>query len=175
MKEDEEKMRNRSGIGEGATKSKHSEQAPPAVDPDPNPDKLLRNRIHFKLLSGAGSYERLVQDDICLVCCVAEKLLENMKHPKYRSEHQLFVAEGHRIIREALEHGATPAALYFTRLGLVAALKAPPSELKLEHVIALNDLPLFKAPYKTLQMWSSVTTSPGIVGQYTGCAMLLQD
>ncbi|XP_045108236.1 rRNA methyltransferase 3, mitochondrial-like isoform X2 [Portunus trituberculatus] len=133
-------------------KSKHSEQAPPAVDPDPNPDKLLRNRIHFKLLSGAGSYER--------------KLLENMKHPKYRSEHQLFVAEGHRIIREALEHGATPAALYFTRLGLVAALKAPPSELKLEHVIALNDLPLFKAPYKTLQMWSSVTTSPGIVGVF---------
>ena len=103
---------------------------------------------------------------------IHRKLLENVKHPKYRSEHQLFVAEGYRIIREALEHGVTPAALYFTRLKLVAALKAAPSELKLEHVLALNDLPLFRAPYKTLQVWSSVTTSPGIVGQYIGFAAL---
>lgn len=97
------------------------------------------------------------------------KLLENMKSQKYRSQHQLFVAEGHRIIREALEHGVTPAALYFTRLKLVAALKAAPSKLKLEDVHALSDLPLFKTPYKTLQTWSSVTTSPGIVGEYLRC------
>ncbi|XP_063842713.1 rRNA methyltransferase 3, mitochondrial-like [Scylla paramamosain] len=131
-------------------KSKHHEQEPPAAAPDP--DELLRSRIHFELLSDAKTYER--------------KLLENMKYHKYRSEHQLFVAEGHRIIREALEHGVTPVALYFTRLKLVAALKAAPSKLKLEHVLALNDLPLFKAPYKTLQTWSSVTTSPGIVGVF---------
>lgn len=99
-------------------------------------------------------------------------LLEKVQSRKYRSTHQVFVAEGHRIIREALQHGATPEALYFSRLKLVAALRPSPSKLTLQDVHALSDLPLFRAPYKTLQTWSSVTTSPGIVGQYSHTSLV---
>lgn len=99
--------------------------------------------------------------------CINRTLLEKVQSRKYRAEHQLFVAEGQRIIREALQHGATPEALYFSRLKLVATLRASPSKLTLEDVHALSDLPLIRAPYKTLQTWSSVTTSPGIIGQFS--------
>ena len=54
-------------------KSKLDEQPPPAADPDP--DKLLRSRIHFKLLSDAGSYERSVLDNTYLICHIAESNL----------------------------------------------------------------------------------------------------
>ncbi|KAG0723463.1 rRNA methyltransferase 3, mitochondrial [Chionoecetes opilio] len=130
------------------TKPEQKPQATPSQDAD----AALRNGIRYTLLSEAQVYER--------------KLLENMKSQKYRVQHQLFMAEGHRIIREAIEHGATPLALYFTRLKLVAALKAAPASLKLEDVHALSELPLYRADYKTLQTWSSVTTSPGIVGVF---------
>lgn len=137
--------------GADQPKSAGAEQSTKAAF-DADPDKALRNGIRYKLLAQAKDYER--------------KLLENTQSRKYRSEHQLFVAEGYRIIREALQHGATPEAVYFSRLKLVSALRASPSKLTLEDVHALSDLPLIRAPYKTLQTWSSVTTSPGIVGVF---------
>lgn len=92
-------------------------------------------------------------------------LLKNIRSRKFRDEHKLFAVEGFRIIKEALDAGLTPEAIFFTQFPLLLKLKSRSSSLGLEELNALNDLPLYKIPYKTLQAWSSLTTCPGILGK----------
>lgn len=68
-------------------------------------------------------------------------------------------------MKEALNEGVTPEAIFFTRLGRVVELKSESSTLGFEELNALNNLPLYRAPYKTLQTLSSLTTCPGILGR----------
>ncbi|XP_045601838.1 rRNA methyltransferase 3, mitochondrial [Procambarus clarkii] len=93
-------------------------------------------------------------------------ILNNVNSQKFRAENKIFVAEGHRIAKEALDAGVTPEAIYFSRLSDLAHLKSGPSDFGLKELEELNKLPLFKTPYKTLQMWSSLSTCPGILGVF---------
>lgn len=87
-----------------------------------------------------------------------------MSSRKFREENQLFVAEGERIVKESLDVGAKPEAIFFTRLSQLVRLTGNESDFGLDELCTLNELPLYRAPYKTLQMWSALSTSPGIVG-----------
>lgn len=112
----------------------------------------LRKEIQYKNLDDAGDHIRA--------------LLTNVNYRKFRDKNKLFMVEGLHIIREALDAGITPEAIFFSQLHLLLQLKSRSSCLGQEELAALNNLPLYKTPYKTLQTWSSLTTCPGILGVF---------
>ncbi|KAK3858862.1 hypothetical protein Pcinc_034974 [Petrolisthes cinctipes] len=93
-------------------------------------------------------------------------LLHNVSSRKFREKNELFVAEGERIVKESLNAGAQPEAIFFTRLSQLVRLTGSEANFGVDELCTLNSLPLYRAPYKTLQMWSALTTSPGIVGVF---------
>lgn len=114
--------------------------------------QVLVNEIQFTHLKDARNFIR--------------SMLNNINSRKFRDENKLFVVEGFRIVKEALDAGITPEAIFFSRLCDIARLKSAPSGLELKELNALNELPLYKTPYKNLQMRSSLTTCPGIIGVF---------
>jgi tRNA G18 (ribose-2'-O)-methylase SpoU len=74
---------------------------------------------------------------------------------------QKFMVEGSRLVREALQAGLEPEAIFFCRdVDLTSCLAGhcPP-----EVVETFKDR-IYKTPYQTMQLWSELKTSPGILG-----------
>lgn len=78
--------------------------------------------------------------------------MTNLKSRKRREKNDEIILEGQRLIKDALKSGAIPNAMIFNDLSDLAALKLP------------EEVKLYKVPYNTIQLWSTLTTSPGLLG-----------
>lgn len=79
--------------------------------------------------------------------------MQNLKSKKLREKNKQFLVEGHRMITDAIKAGLKPNIILFSRPTDVLQIPLPPENVQ-----------LFKVPYKTLQLWSSLTTTPGVMG-----------
>lgn len=78
--------------------------------------------------------------------------MSNLKSRKRREKNDEIVLEGKRLIIDAIKSGAIPQSIIFNDSSDIAALKLP------------NEVKLYKVPYTTIQLWSALTTSPGLLG-----------
>lgn len=63
------------------------------------------------------------------------------------------ILEGTRLIKDALKFGLIPSAIVFNDSSDIKELELP------------EGVPLYKVPYKTIQLWSSLVNSPGLLGK----------
>ena len=78
-----------------------------------------------------------------------------MKSKKDTDKKDLVLLEGKRLIKDALQSGCHLKYILFSRKDEVDYLRP-----FLPKAGAL----LYKMPYKEMQMWSDLTTTPGIMG-----------
>lgn len=78
----------------------------------------------------------------------------NIKTKKKREKNNLILLEGLRLIEDAIQSGAKPKVIFFSRLSDILPLSLP------------KGVDLYKIPYRTIQLWSNLTTSPGVLGKY---------
>lgn len=69
----------------------------------------------------------------------------------------LILLEGKRLIKDALITGCRMKYLIFSRMNEIEYLKP---------YLPKSGGNIFKMPYREMQMWSDLTTSPGIMGMY---------
>ncbi|XP_011869945.1 PREDICTED: rRNA methyltransferase 3, mitochondrial [Vollenhovia emeryi] len=79
-------------------------------------------------------------------------LMIDVKTKKQREKNGQMLLEGYRLIKDALEAGVVPKVIFFNRLSDILPLSLP------------AEVTLYKIPYRTIQLWSNLTTSPGIIG-----------
>jgi hypothetical protein len=73
-----------------------------------------------------------------------------------KKKRSLIVLEGKRLIKDAMNAGCVPQMVFFSRVKDAADLNLPDAGVQ-----------LYKVSYKSLSLWSNLTTSPGILGQCT--------
>lgn len=83
---------------------------------------------------------------------IVSSLMTNLKSRKRREKNDEIILEGQRLIKDALKSGATPNAMIFNDLSDLAVLELP------------EEVKLYKVSYNTIQLWSTLTTSPGLLG-----------
>ncbi|XP_053986896.1 rRNA methyltransferase 3, mitochondrial [Hylaeus volcanicus] len=83
---------------------------------------------------------------------IISKLMTNVKTRKRREKNEEIILEGHRLIKEGIEAGGKPTAILFNNSSDLDLLNLP------------KDVKLYKVPYKTIKLWSTLTTSPGLIG-----------
>ncbi|XP_076625820.1 rRNA methyltransferase 3, mitochondrial isoform X1 [Colletes latitarsis] len=83
---------------------------------------------------------------------VVSSLMTKIKSRKKREKNNEIVLEGRRLIEEGLEAGGKPIAILYNKSSDIDSLKFP------------EDVKLYKVPYNTIQLWSSLTSSPGLIG-----------
>lgn len=71
-----------------------------------------------------------------------------------RGKSKLMVLEGVRLIQDAVLANLTPKMIFFSRISDIKKLSLP------------EEVQVYKVPYSTIQLWSALTTSPGIMGKY---------
>lgn len=76
----------------------------------------------------------------------------NVKSRKMRQQNNQILIEGHRLIKDAIVAGVKPHIVFFSRTSDIEDLSLP------------VESKLYKVPYKSMQLWSNLTTSPGIIG-----------
>lgn len=83
-------------------------------------------------------------------------IMLEVKLKKEKLKKNLMLLEGKRLIKEALEAKCKLEYLLFSRLKDVEYLRSffPHTGVK-----------LYKMPYRDMQMWSNLTTNPGIMGK----------
>lgn len=74
------------------------------------------------------------------------------KKRRGKSNHMLL--EGLRLIQDAILANITPKLIFFSRFSDIQQLSLT------------QKVQLYKVPYRTIQLWSVLTTSPGIMGKY---------
>lgn len=79
----------------------------------------------------------------------------SIKSRKGREQQDTVLLEGTRLIRDALQAGCKPESILFSRVREVN---------KIVELLPKYNVNLFRVPYKELQVWSTLTTSPGIIG-----------
>lgn len=75
---------------------------------------------------------------------------------KKRKKDEKLVLEGSRIIKQALNAGFQLEQLIFSRVDDIKDLPIKEKNSKAK---------LYKVPYRSIQLWSQLTTSPGIMGK----------
>lgn len=78
--------------------------------------------------------------------------MTKLKSRKKREKDNEIILEGQRLIADALKSGAIPSIIIYNDPTNITALKLP------------EEVKLYKVPYKTIQLWSSLSTSPGLLG-----------
>ncbi|XP_012524491.1 rRNA methyltransferase 3, mitochondrial [Monomorium pharaonis] len=79
-------------------------------------------------------------------------LMIDVKTKKRREKNRQVLLEGFRLIEDAIRVGIVPKVIFFNRLSDILSLSLP------------KEVKLYKIPYRTIQLWSNLTTSPGIIG-----------
>ncbi|KYN30667.1 RNA methyltransferase-like protein 1, partial [Trachymyrmex septentrionalis] len=79
-------------------------------------------------------------------------LMIDVKTKKRREKNREMLLEGSRLIEDAIQAGIVPKVIFFSRLSDILPLSLP------------KEVKLYKIPYRTIQLWSNLTTSPGIIG-----------
>ncbi|KAL6261269.1 hypothetical protein P5V15_008791 [Pogonomyrmex californicus] len=83
---------------------------------------------------------------------IISSLMIDVKTRKRRTKNHQMLLEGFRLIEDAIQAGAIPKVIFFNRLSDILPLSLP------------KEVTLYKIPYRTIQLWSNLTTSPGIIG-----------
>lgn len=78
----------------------------------------------------------------------------SVRSRKTRDRNSKIILEGARMINDAIDAGLTPEIILFSRNPDIEKLSLPESGVK-----------LFKAPYRAIQTWSTLVTSPGLMGE----------
>ena len=91
---------------------------------------------------------------IVITTCVSyfSSLMIQVKTRNKREKNQQMLLEGSRLLEDALQAGVKPKVIIFSRLSDVLKLSLP------------QEVELYKIPYRMIQLWSNLTTSPGILG-----------
>ncbi|XP_031845881.1 rRNA methyltransferase 3, mitochondrial [Nomia melanderi] len=79
-------------------------------------------------------------------------LMTKVKSRKRREKNDMIILEGHRLINDAVKAGAELDILLFNNKDDLNLLNLP------------SNAQLYKVPYKTIQLWSSLFHSPGLIG-----------
>ncbi|GAB1867159.1 RNA methyltransferase-like protein 1 [Camponotus japonicus] len=79
-------------------------------------------------------------------------LMVNVKTRNRREKNNSMLLEGFRLIKDGIQAGVKPKAIFFSRLSDILPLSLS------------KEIKLYKIPYRTIQLWSNLTTSPGIFG-----------
>lgn len=79
-------------------------------------------------------------------------IMLKVKSRKRREKNDCILLEGKNLIKEALMADLEPVGIFFSRSNMIQDLKVPDTGK------------LYKIPYRSIQLWSNLTTSPGIVG-----------
>ncbi|GFG33567.1 hypothetical protein Cfor_03462 [Coptotermes formosanus] len=98
--------------------------------------------------AGVPIYKKLPDDDSTLSSAMLIAKSKNKK--KKRS---LIVLEGKRLIKDAIAAGYVPQKVFFSRVKDAADLNLPDEGVE-----------LYKTSYKSISLWSDLTTSPGVLG-----------
>ncbi|XP_014473986.1 PREDICTED: rRNA methyltransferase 3, mitochondrial [Dinoponera quadriceps] len=109
--------------------------------------KKLEERKEEESDSKKPLYKALKENDKLI-----SSLMLKIRTRKNREKHGQILLEGFRIIQDAIQGGAIPRVIFFSRLDDVQRLSFP------------QNVQLYKIPYRTIQLWSTLTTSPGILG-----------
>ncbi|EZA55946.1 RNA methyltransferase-like protein [Ooceraea biroi] len=79
---------------------------------------------------------------------IMSSLMLKTKTSKLRGKNSLMLLEGFRLIKDAMEAKVVPKIVFFSRVSDILPLSLP------------DDVKLYKIPYRTIQLWSNLTTSP---------------
>ncbi|RZB40471.1 RNA methyltransferase-like protein 1 [Asbolus verrucosus] len=82
-------------------------------------------------------------------------ILTEIKSKKEKNKKDLILLEGKRLIKDALQSGCHLKYILFSRKNEIEYLKP---------FLPKVGVHLYKMPYKEMQMWSDLTTNPGIMG-----------
>lgn len=83
---------------------------------------------------------------------IVTSIMTNLKSRKKREKDGEIILEGHRLIKDAMKVGLIPKIVLFNDANDLKELHLP------------DEVTLYKVPYKTIQLWSSLTTAPGLLG-----------
>lgn len=83
--------------------------------------------------------------------------MTTVKSRKKKEKNDLILLEGKRLIKDALQNGCRLKYLIFSRKNEVEFLKP--------YLPKIGSL-IYKMPYSEMQMWSDLTTCPGIMGKF---------
>ncbi|XP_076240453.1 rRNA methyltransferase 3, mitochondrial [Calliopsis andreniformis] len=83
---------------------------------------------------------------------LVNSLMTKVKSRKLKEKNDEIILEGRRLIQEGLKAGVEPTAIFFNNPSDIDTLQLP------------ENVKLYKVPYRTIQLWSSLTTSPGLIG-----------
>ncbi|XP_067011157.2 rRNA methyltransferase 3, mitochondrial [Anabrus simplex] len=75
-----------------------------------------------------------------------------IKSTKNKKSREMVLLEGRRLIQDSIDAGIVPL-IFFSRVDDIRLLRLPAGGVE-----------LYKVPYKTLSLWSDLSTSPGIMG-----------
>ncbi|XP_011303325.1 rRNA methyltransferase 3, mitochondrial [Fopius arisanus] len=96
---------------------------------------------------GLLNFSELKENDPLLM-----KLMMSVRSRKTRDRNSRIILEGHRLITDALHAGSIPEVVVFSRVA--DALKLPLPDVGIK---------LYKTPYRAIQTWTTLTTSPGLM------------
>ena len=82
--------------------------------------------------------------------------MQMVKSCKARKAHGKIMLEGERLIGDAIKAGITAEALFCSRKELIESLPRQMSP----------STPVYLVNYNKIQLWSELTTSPGIMGNF---------
>ena len=78
----------------------------------------------------------------------------NIRSKKKRKKNDVILIEGKRFVQDAIEAGVKPETIIFSRWEDVKDLNITDKKTQ-----------MYKVPYRSIQIWSSLTTSPGMIGR----------
>ncbi|XP_046390363.1 rRNA methyltransferase 3, mitochondrial [Ischnura elegans] len=99
-------------------------------------------------VSSMPVYAKLKDDDILI-----SKALTSVKSKKNQKSGNKILLEGSRLIADAIKYGAIPEMVFFSRKEDIAKIRWPEENFE-----------MYKVGYRILQKWSSLTSSPGVIG-----------
>ncbi|XP_046476325.1 rRNA methyltransferase 3, mitochondrial [Neodiprion pinetum] len=97
---------------------------------------------------GTPIFTKLDRDDP-----IISSLMQVVRSRKKDKDDNRILLEGFRLIEDAIKAGCMPEIIIFSRKSDIAKISLPKDGVK-----------LYKLPYQTIQLWSDLTVSPGIMG-----------
>ncbi|KAL2750073.1 RISC-loading complex subunit tarbp2-like [Vespula maculifrons] len=111
----------------------------------PNEETLL-DKESDKINNKKGWSDRIIklkEND-----SITRSLMINVKSGKKRKKKDQILLEGYRLVKDGTEVGVKPKAILSSDI---------------IYLTLYEDVKLFQIPYKTIQLWSNLKTSPGII------------
>ena len=91
---------------------------------------------------------------VIVSCLLIRSLMKQVSHT-HKSDDTV-VLEGKRMILDAFKAGLYPSIVVFSRLRLLADIPFDKDK----------DLAMYQIPYRNINMWSELSTPPGLMGNF---------